>query len=189
MSTGNMYRCRVIHTGVPGGPYYYTGYFDATLGGTASDASGAWWTFASNTAGSLPTASVISKDTTVQTVDSVTGDIVAETSVGPASVTGTNTGELLPPMTQFLVSWRTGAYENGRQVRGRTNIGAMFETYNDGQGVPNTTVTSTYASKASMLLAFNTAPFVIYSKKNGTFYKATSATMPTKWAVLRSRRP
>lgn len=191
MPTGNMRRIESVLTGVAGSPYYFVGYF-ADGEGTDAECLTAWHEFVNrgpaSEGGSLPAGAVLTTNSEIPIVNPVDGAVL-EVRVTPSLVsTGTNTGDFLPPANQFLVRWRTGNYENRREVRGRTNIGPCPEDSTDGDGNLLPTVVSFLNNQANALISNPAITHVVWSKKNGLWWATQSASTWTQYAVLRSRR-
>lgn len=178
-------------TGVAGSPYYINGYFTADTG-TTKQVQDAWMKFLfagpGPTVGRLPLNASATVESEVQVIDPTTGQPIA-TEVSPGYTwTGINNDPLLPPANQFLVRWRTGNYEGGREVRGRTNIPCPSELTSTPKGAVEPSIVTAYNSSAFDLINDANTVFVIWSKKNGLWWAASSASTWDKFAVLRSRR-
>lgn len=184
----NMYRCTTTVTGVAGSPYYMTGYFLESAG-TAEAASDAWFAFC--TAGGStfkPLGSTWRKDSEVPIINSTNDSLVGSVPVTPEDLVGSNTDAILPPATQLLVRWRTASFIAGRRITGRTFYPLRFESENTPLGVPDQTTINGIGGNAQDLIDDEASSFGIYSRKNGTFVSATTASVATAWSVLRSRR-
>lgn len=181
-----MYRVRTTVTGVAGAPYYLTGYFTVS-GGTAQQASDAWFDFCNPGASALPVGTLMRSDATVFAVESETGQIGAAVAVTSESVSGTSANEFLPLFTQTLVRWQTGTYAAGRQIQGRTNLPCVPAGASINE-VPSGTWTTSTNARAAALIADTDSEFVVYSRTLGTVAVVQQGTTWSQFAVLRSRR-
>lgn len=181
-----MYRIRTIFQNQPGVPYLSTLFFSET-GGTAAQAAAAAGSFYSAMDDILAGSVTWSFDGIVETVNPITGNILAITSVTPYSGLGVGSEEALPYATQGLVRWRTGEYVNGREIRGRTFLPCPPETMN-ADGVPSEAYTDTVDIAAAALLASANAELVVWSRVNQQQQAVTAFSTWPQWAILRSRR-
>lgn len=183
-----MYRVRVIASGVAGGPYYLTGYFDESAG-TPQAAMTAWFGLVGGSPASVPTGATVSADPEVQIIDSVTGNAVGVANITPpTAVVGTNTSTRAARATQLLLRWKTGIYNGGRLVQGRTNLPFVFTSQIGQNGSPLATTVSGAQSAINVFLSVPNTSFVVWSKTTGQFGDVISGTCWTEFAVLRSRR-
>jgi hypothetical protein len=123
----------------------------------------------------------------VQVIEALTGNLINERSVISRTATGTAVGDPLPPANQGLVNLRSTLFVNGRRVRGHWNIPGTMEA-DSTNGIPTLTYTNALQTASNTLTAFADPFLVVYSRRNGTTGGALSASVPAKWAVLRSRR-
>jgi hypothetical protein len=143
----------------------------ATAGGTGSQG--------------LRSGTVLTLDPVVQIIDPDTGDTVStETITGTHTWTGNGTAEPLPPATAMLVEWRTGTYVGGREVRGRTFFSSMTED-SSVSGVPGGAMFTALGSMSNTLALES---MLVYSPTKHVRAPVQSATVWSKFAVLRSRR-
>lgn len=180
-------RVQMVVTGVAGSPYYINHYFNVTDGSSQDcyDAVDQYHTDASNTF--VPQGSVWSSGTEVQHIDTLTGDLVTVDVVSPKTRSGTATNPLLPPATQALVKWRTGAIVAGKRIAGRTFIPLRYESDNTATGVLEPVLITALNARNNTYLSGPTTP-VVWSKKNGEAYPITAADVNSAWSILRSRR-
>ena len=183
---GNLYKVVQVATGVAGSPYYITGYFDATFG-TAQQAADAWRAFLAPASTGYRTGLTFSAMTEVGIVDASTGDLTGLTPVTLAAMSMIGGTDPLPAATSLLIRWRTGQYTNGKEIRGRTNIPGMLETFST-NGLPDSALTGAWQTRATALLASANARHVVYSKKNFGACVTTAGSPWSQWAILRSRR-
>jgi hypothetical protein len=106
------------------------------------------------------------------------------------TVDGTATAEYLPPATALCVSWRTSS--GGRNGRGRTFLGPLARTINEGNGTPDEAGRAGVQDAVDALVetsdTFANGAVGIYSRLEDTFRDIISGTVPNEFAVLRSRR-
>lgn len=181
-----MYRVTTVFSGslVNGGGIQQF-YFDQGSG-TAAQAHAAavlFWQAADDIVHSSVTYRIEGE---VELVDNVTGAVESITSTDTYNGTGGNTGDPLPPQIQGLVRWRTGVYNNGREIRGRTFIPGMCEG-NSTDGAPTSGTVTQLQTAAGAILAASGADLVVWSRK-GTFAPVAAGSPWNKWATLRSRR-
>lgn len=191
MGTSTMRRVQCTVTGVAGSPYYIVGYFDAasgTTGGVLND----WMSFVagvtSGTSIAWPSGALVTGEGVVQLIDPTTGNPIGTEVTTSLTVTGTGTSQMMSPATQILTEWRTGNYINGREVRGRTNHPCVRASDATLTGNPNSGTLGGWNSAAAGLIGSSASNFVIWSKKNGQWFAASSGNTWTKFSVLRSRR-
>lgn len=185
-----MRRIRTVWSGVAGTPWYSNHYF-AFSPGTVQltlDAVEDFW-IAVN--GAICNEVFWQIESDVAVVDEATGDITSiETGTGGGGQ-GANTNDPLPWATQGLINWLTGQFSNGRQVRGKTYVPGLCEDGNTTGGVMSSGLQTTIQGAADGLIAdadsggFN---LQVYTRVNTGDVEVASASVPTKWAVLRSRR-
>lgn len=181
-------RVRAFWEGVPGGPAYGNWYFDGLPVDSqgVSDAIGAFLgavdAFQSST-------TEWRTDEVVATIDSLTGDITGLTNVTPSTGTGALATEMLPRATQALIHWRTGVFQGGREIRGRTNLPYFTEATNTAGGIMlGTTQTAVQAAADTLVGGVGFAQMVVWSRVSGAIPLVDSALVNEEWAVLRSRR-
>lgn len=181
-----MGRIRTVFTGVAGTPWYSNIYVLGTEDDAAAqvDAVGEFWA----TVSALMTGVV---DWTVEgdvaQIDSATGDLVGVTSETPVSGSGTNAGDPLPYANQALVNWSTSVFAGGRNIKGKTFIPALCEDSNS-VGTLLSASDGVITDAANALVAALNGSMVIYSPTNALAAEVTGASVPSKFAVLRSRR-
>lgn len=181
-------RIRTVFTGVAGSPYYSNLYFsngtDAEILNAVNRVR-AFWNVLATTLRNGMSAQVLGE---VVTIDPVTGNIIAVQQVAaPAAVNYTGTGDALPPQTQVMLTFNTGSYAGGRQVRGRCFIPGWTETANQVDG----TLTGSYPTDittAAATMRTGAPAQVVWSRKNGTIVPVTGASVARKWATLKTRR-
>lgn len=185
-STG-MLRVQTVVTGVAGSPYYLTGYFDAD-GAIPDSVIDRWHDFVIGDE-AFPLAGTITRtDGELPIVNPQTGQIVGQVTGTGRTTVGTRNYDLAPLQTQLLVRWRTGEYIGGREIRGRTSIPLVGEASVSANGNVSQETIGSINLQAANLLSGIGGDFVVWSKKNGVWYAATSASCWEKFSVLRSRR-
>ena len=180
-----MYRIRTIWTGPVGTPYLSTHYFNEGAGTAqqAADAVAAFWGAVDNFVNS---ACVWRVDNAVYTVNSGSGLATGISTVVGGTGTGSGAGDMLPLASQGVVQWRTGTFVGGREIRGRTFIPGISETYS--VNAPTSTVIAGVNTAAANLIADANSILDIYSKVGHTETAVAAGTMWNQFAVLRSRR-
>jgi hypothetical protein len=179
-----MLRVRANWVGVPGSPYVTNMYFgDSNDPQECVDHMAEFLTIVSAV---VVNEAAWSIEPDVATVDPVSGAVTASVTVDGANGQGVSTEEILPPSQQILVRWNTGAYINGRQLRGRTFVPALGDDTN-----VNGTVDGTYRTAiigdVTTWLGAGPVP-LIWSKSNGETRLVLSVDVWEQFAVLRSRR-
>ena len=195
------YRVETVTSGLDGSPYFTVLNFDAGAGGSAQDAIDTAAEFWSAMASRIVNDCTMAVSANVQVVNAATGQIVREDSAIGTNVSGTNA--VAPEWTakQGLISFSTGVFQNGRQIKGRVFVpGVPGET---GELVPIQQYIDQLNNAGNGLLidgAANATPFVIVSRprkadpvkgtaaRAGRAVTATGADGRNFWAILRSRR-
>lgn len=181
-----MWRVRSVLTGVAGSPYISTFHFNdnqVSAQGAATAIQDFWDELASLINGEAE----VNVDGEVYQVDASSGQTVGVEATTTGSVFGTNASEPLPPANQALIRWSTGQWMQGREIRGKTFIGALTDTVN-GDGGLTTAAQTQIQSAATNLLAVGAGALQIYSRMYGAAAFVTGASVWNEFAVLRSRR-
>lgn len=184
MST--VWRVRTAITGGPGGAELSTHYFD-TSAGTAQDAADAVRAFWADCSGVIDGSYHFTVEPLVYTIDLTTGQAIATTTTSTTAVTGGSGTDPLPPATQALIRWHTGAFTGGRELIGKTYIPGMVENYN-AAGIPTSTLLTTLTTACNNLGSGGPPNLVIWSRKHHLTAPAGLGSVWNQWAVLRSRR-
>lgn len=192
-----LYRIATTWTSPQGGPYITQMYFrvgEIFNGDIASIAVADFWTsigaqFSDNMAWTVDPTALVIEDTD--------GSIVGSTAVTGDTGTGGGAGDMLPYTTQALVRWRSGVYEDGREIRGRTFVPGI----NEGGNVDGTCPSAVQAvlnTAAEDLIATENAAFCIWRRprvdhptlpdRAGSNALVVTGSAWNQWAVLRSRR-
>lgn len=150
----------------------------------AADAATAWWDEINDR---FANAQSMRVDPEVHLVDESTGQTIGTTTVTTASVAGTAGAVQVPQPSMVLVRWRTGAFVNGREIRGRTFLpGLSSAEVTSGGEVSANTITDVNNS-VTFILA-DTPDLAVYSPSYATASAVTSGSCWNEFAVMRSRR-
>lgn len=182
-----MLRVTIEYSGMAGSPYYSRFYFDGTGQTAAENSAAAVLTFLIAAEGVQSNLLVWSLLPEVEEVNSSTGLVTASYSVSPATGTGNSGNEPLPTTMQALIRWRTGVYEAGREIRGRTFVPGMVQDANN-SGTLTGTVQEALSEYANALVDDVDSELVVYSPTHQQFATVTGASCWNNFAVLRSRR-
>lgn len=178
-----MIRLRINYTGRVTG--FSIMHFANELG-DAQSAADAATDFLDDIKGGINTGQSMRVDPEVYEVNVGTGKVEGATTITPTTITGTNSDDVLPQQTQLLVRWRTGVFEDGRELRGRTFIAGYVQGASSAAGEVATTTQTTVNTAASTLVG--NSDFGIWSPTHSMFATATSGTCWNEWAVQRGRR-
>lgn len=183
----DLYRIRAQATGHTGGPWMGTWFFDGSAG-TQLQAATAVRTFLNSIAAQFRNSITWTFDPVVDTL-SEAGALLSSTAISPpATVTGSGTGDMLPPATQGRVIWQTGSIVNGRRLVGRTFIPGMIQGTQTSQGqVQPATITAVNTAANTLATAASTS-MVVWSRAHDVAVDITSGAMDSEFSVLRSRR-
>ena len=190
---GPIERWRSVLTGVTGAPYYTNWY---TAGSTMSegnldDVEGFWTGIRDHLVGTA----TVTVEGTVTLIDPATGNITGtETAGSNRTITGNASGGPIPPANQALMRWSTGEYVSGRQLQGRTFIGALSVSANASGFVAGGVIDALEAQAALLLGVGGGDPggfngsMCVWSRTHGVAAYITAVDVPSEFAVLRSRR-
>lgn len=183
-------RIRTVWGGVAGSPYYSNLWFLTDAGGAGmEDSCDAWTAWIDSLSVNFNTLMTFVVEPDVPLIDSTTGILTGSTTITPNAVDLDGGGDVLPPATQGLVRWTTGAVFAGRRLRGRLFLPGMLEANSTAAGDPSgALVASVNSSVATFIAACDQAPLVVYSPTHNGFASVDSGNMWIKWASLRSRR-
>lgn len=192
-----MLRYRYVISGGQGGPYLAVMHFSnvltdqTTVNAGATKVSGFWDAMK----GFWDTGMSGSLQAGVDVIDPVTGDLIGQFSTGTSTHVGTlSPGGRLPPATQGIFRWNTGAFVGGRRIKGRTFFPGLNEAVNVDPGVPGGSwLLTTPPTAIGLLLAAGDPTFSVWHRPTptapGSVHVVTAGSVDTtKWAVLRSRR-
>lgn len=205
----DMYRVTVQFsgTGVAGGGVSQW-YYDLA-GGTAAQAVTTTRNFWSALLAYMGSGLNITTLSDVEQVDPKDAQIIVTVPGSGGTSVASGAGDTCPMATQGLVQWRTGAYSDGREIRGRTFLPSPLETHNTA-GVPASAYTTAVNTAAAAVIADTNSTFVIWRRprkarpqvgnpgdpwylpaqaaRDGEWAPATLGNTWSKWATLRSRR-
>lgn len=184
----SLYRVRTTIAGQSGAGQLATHYFDASGGGTAQDAATAVRTFWDTLKAMISPSYTFQVDNAVELIDSTTGQPTGLVSTTNTLVTGTGGGNQIPPASQGLIQWRTGFFQHGREVRGRTFIPGLIAASQTSSGAPSATLITAANSAVGAIISPASSDFMIYSRKNRICLSVLQGSLWGKFAVLRSRR-
>lgn len=175
-------------TGPQGSPWLSTMHFSGTTLANAQGAANAVRAFWLALQGKIHGTAVGRVLPDVIIINDITGLPTGSFTVTPGDPISFTGGQpLLPPTTQALVRWRTGVYDAGREIRGRTFIPGIT-TFNNDQGKPDSALLANLTSAAAALVADANSELVVYSKKAGASAVVTGGSPWTLFAELRTRR-
>ena len=179
------WRVRTVFTGVQGSPWLSTLYFGTS--GTAADAVTAVGVFWSAVDGLMASTVNWTTEADVEEIG-VGGDLISVDQTTPAAGSGSATAStLLPPATQGLIRWRTGAVFGNRELKGRTFIPGLTEG-DSTDGLLTSASRTTIQNAASALIADVNSALIVWSRRYAQQILVATATVPEQFAVLRSRR-
>lgn len=180
-------------TGLGGSPYF-TSWFSDNPGDvvSAQDFVDGVEGFVSSIANKVNSNLTWVGDANVTIFNPADGLPTGVTGVTPPTVMGTESNEVLPLASQGLLHLRTGAYRDGREVRGRLFLPGAGETSNNFDGTPSATYHSVIDAAAAVLVADASAGWCVWSRPKdsgiGLMFPILQANLWAQWAVLRSRR-
>lgn len=176
-------------TGVAGTPAYTNLYFDGS-GGNQQAQIDLVRDFFTSVAGLIDNAITVTVEGDVSQIDDVTGNVTGVGSFTTRTVLGTDAGAAMPPATQVIVHWLTSTFIGGRQLRGKTFLGYISTAEGDSAGGLLTASRTVVINAANALVAASNAVgnLQVWSRKNGLSSDVTATLVPSKFAVLRSRR-
>lgn len=182
-------RIRTVFTGVAGTPWYSNMYF-TWVNGTEQDALDAVAAFWGAVDARMTQNVSWGTEDDIAVIDDATGQITGIETGSGGSGTGAQTSNALPFQTQGLLHLLTNSFLNGRQVRGRCFVPGMTETDNSVDGVMEAAGQTVLQTAADALITATSTPgpLRVYARSQATSVVVESITVPTKWAVLRSRR-
>lgn len=182
-------RIRTVFSGVAGTPWYSNMYF-TWVNGTEQDALDAVADFWGAIDAQMNNAVDWATEGDIAVIDDATGQITSIESGTGGTGTGAVATALLPPATQGLVHLLTNSFLNGRQVRGRCFVPGLTEADNDAGGVMAAGTQTIIQNAINALIAGSSTPgpLRVFARSQATSVVVQTATVPTKFAVLRSRR-
>jgi len=192
----NIARVRCLWSGFPGGPGVSTHYLAVSY---PAGSIAAIRTFYNALAALLPNTLNIQVPGSGDLIDDATGDIIGSwTDTTPAVVAGTSASGYAAPVGA-LVRWNTNGIVAGRRVRGKTFIVPGVNMFEPG-GTPIASAITTMTTAATTLVTATSPGLLVWARpftpgpdddrpaRAGTSHAVTSAFVPDKSMVLRSRR-
>lgn len=194
-------------TGSPGySNFYFRDFADGAFTDTVADAAGdrveSFFLAIQNL---FPTAVKITVQSDAEVIEETTGDITQILSTGTrAAVSGTAAAAAYSGASGCVVTWRTNGVVAGRRVRGRTFLVPTANVAYDLDGtLQNSTVTTLQTAANALINQTGTPDLGVWARphkartsptgeaipaRQGIWHVATSATIPDKVAILKSRR-
>jgi len=182
-------RVRTEFTGVAGSPWVSNMYF-TWVNGTEQDHVDAVGVFWAAVDARIDNSVTWATESDVAVIDDTTGNITSMETTTPATGAGGGTSDPLPYQTQALCHWLTNSFLSGRQIRGKTFIPGLCEDDNTSTGLLVSTTQTIIQDAADALIAASSSPgpLRVFTRVNNTSVVVETASVPTKWALLRSRR-
>lgn len=183
-------RMTILMTGFPGAPGYMRAYSNPAV---APPNLTAWQAFIAGIADRFPSNTTLQIQNTGDTLNEVTGEITgAWSGAAQTAVVGTGSGAYAAASGAHI-NWRTADVVNGRRVRGRTFLVPLYGGAYDSDGtIAATVLTDLRTNLATLLTAIVGNGAVVWHRPvngaNGSIHGITTADIPDKAAVLRSRR-
>jgi hypothetical protein len=185
----NLGRHRTVWNGFVGGPGVSTLYWDIAA---ATPNLTAWNTFLTAIASRIASTVVLQSQNSGDVLDDVTGAIIGSwTGAAQAAVLGSSTGVYSAP-AGGVINWRSAGIVNGHRVRGRTFLVPMGGAQYDADGSLGTTALTSMRSALATFQAAASPNLLVWHRpvggSGGNSFPVTSADIPDKSAILRSRR-
>lgn len=196
-------RVQTVFTGVAGTPWYSNIYWNGEDDRDVQSIYSVTRAFWAGVRGIITNAVTITVDPQILSYDVESGEAVGADTAEPAAITGGGSATALPYANQALVQASTSAYKYGRNVQGRIYVPGLLQT--SAGSILSTAAQGTVTAAAQILLdgpTTDTARWTIYSRpkpfqiggslpldgRPGFESQVTGINVPTKLAVLRSRR-
>lgn len=194
-------RVRTVFTGGPGAPLLNTLFFEGNTPTDATNAAAATRAFWNAFQGIICDVwkADVQPEVVMLTPDDGSPILVYPTTSTQIVMAASNTG--LPQANQAVIRLRTGAYEDGREIRGRIYVPGLNQNSNN-QGDVATGTASTLLTAANTLIGA-TAQLVVYRRERkayvnkkgvaipyraGSYAPVTAASVWNEFGMLRSRR-
>jgi hypothetical protein len=185
-------------TGSPG--YSRFNFFELADAASCNAAGAAVKTFFQSLTASLLTGWTIAVQSTVQHKDVATGALTGETTMTTVPNATNGVAVASTPYaggSGAVADWVTGAFWNGRKVRGRTFLVPLLGVYSNDGTVSTSFINATVAA-GNALIADPTTTLAIWAKKfddskppkqtAGGLFSVSGCTVPDRAAQLRTRR-
>lgn len=183
-----MMRVRTGFTGIQGSPWLSTMYFQGDTQTEANAAVVAVKAFWDACRVWLDNEVVYATEPEVPVLNTTTGEITGVFNTTSLTNTGNVAGVMLPPAAQGLIRWRTGHFEAGREVRGRTFIPGITQTGVTGNGLLNGGAVTAFNAAAAALIADANSVLAVWSRAHAISVGVVTGSTWTSFASLRSRR-
>lgn len=191
-----IFRIQVRWSGFTGAPGYSAFHFDAATEGagpTAQQCADAVRTLVASWSLYLPGGVSLQVESEVQRLEETTGELIGFEIITPgAAVSGSGTASWAAAAGAVLI-WNTQGVRNGRRIQGRTFVVPMGGAGLSSDGSLAAAAQTAFQSGAQTFADSITAP-VVWARpsgpgaSDGQIASITSARVPDKVAILRSRR-
>ena len=203
-------RVKARWSGFAGSPGYSNFYFRDFSSGAPTDADAdaaadRVETFFQALPAYLTNATRITVQSDAEVIEETNGEIVSVLNAGArVAIAGTGGTGGYSAASGAVVTWRTGGVVAGRRVRGRTFLVPLAASAYGADGTITTGLVGTLQTAGAALISIAGSPDVgVWARphkqhvnkagetipaRDGSWWAATSVTVPTKVAVLRSRR-
>jgi hypothetical protein len=196
-------RVRGVWTGIAGSPYLSTWYFENEIGKSDQIVT-ALRKFLTTLRPCFYLGLSVNLEASHDILTAEDGKLLgSESSTPGAAITGTGSGELLPPQCQGVMKLSTAGIVNGRRVRGRFFVPAPTELSSD--GTPSATFKDAINTAGSTLVVdtVSTGQWVVFSRpleadqipqgsdlepREGSIHVVQTATAWNKFGIQRRRR-
>lgn len=191
----SLYRFRTLWTGFQGAPGYTNMFFatDTVTTGEATSLAASIRTFWLGVANLIPSDITLQIQADVQLQDAATSKVNGSLTIAqPAAVTPLGSGAYSAP-TGASMTWHTGIFFNGREIKGRTYLVPLIGTAYEADGTLTASAQSSMSDAGSALITATGIKFVVRSPASqaasgGAAAHIASVAVKDTAAVLRSRR-
>lgn len=204
-------RVKAKWTGFSGSPGYSNFYFRDTAGAAPTDAMAAAAAtriedFFKALPAYLTNATRITLQSDAEVIEETTGEITTVLNAGTrVAVAGTATASGYSAASGAVVTWRSNGVVAGRRVRGRTFLVPLAYSAYATDGTITSGLLGTLSTAGNALISeAGTLDFGVWARpkqavlhedgvtwtgaRDGSWFPASSVTVPSKVSVLRSRR-
>jgi len=191
-----IFRIQARWSGFTGAPGYSAFHFDAATAGagpTAQQCADAVRTLLVSWGTYLPGGVSIVVESEVQRLEETTGDLIGFESITPGTaVTGSGSGSYSAASGGVII-WNTAGVRRGRRIQGRTFMVPLGGAALSSSGQLSSAAQTALQTGATTFADSITGP-VVWARpsssgaSDGQTASITAARVPTKVAVLRSRR-
>lgn len=177
-------RVRVAWTSWPGGPGVSTFHFETEQAPPLADLRSLFATIANY----LPSGIVLQVENVGQTIDSTTGKAVAGWSAATvAPITASGGVNYAQPCGAYI-QWKSGAFINGREVRGKTFLVPLASAWYDAEGTVHPTAKNAIDGALTTYRVAGGSVQRIFSRATQGVTTINAATVVDKCVVMTSRR-